>query len=132
MENTHPVLPVVAGVVIEKDNKYLLVQEKKKSAYGLWNFPSGRVNTGETLEETAVREAKEEVGYQVKLIKKIYVNPGSVDRPVKHIFVAEIVGGKLKFPKDEILDAKWFSFEEIKKMKDDLRGDWIIESIKRL
>lgn len=32
MENTHPVLPVVAGVVIEKDNKYLLVQEKKKSA----------------------------------------------------------------------------------------------------
>lgn len=35
---------VVAGCVIEKDGKFLLVQEKKPIAYGLWNLPAGRAN----------------------------------------------------------------------------------------
>ena len=121
MKNKHI---VVAGVVVEKDSKYLLVQEKKELVYGLWNLPAGKVDEGETVEEAAVREAKEEVGYKVRLIKKIYVD----HKPI-HVFSAEIVGGKFEFPKDEILDAKWFTFEEIRKMKDKLRGNWIIESI---
>ena len=67
MKNKHI---VVAGVVVEKDSKYLLVQEKKELVYGLWNLPAGKVDEGETVEEAAVREAKEEVGYKVRLIKK--------------------------------------------------------------
>jgi ADP-ribose pyrophosphatase YjhB (NUDIX family) len=34
---------VVAGVVVKQDGKYLLVQEKKPEAHGLWNLPAGRV-----------------------------------------------------------------------------------------
>ena len=122
-------VPVVAGVIIEKDNKYLLVQEKKASAYGLWNFPAGHVDIGESIEETAIREAKEEVGYDVKLVKKVCIDQKSAKEPVKHVFYAEIIGGDLNFPKEEILNANWFSFEEIKNMKDKLRNSWIIESI---
>jgi NADH pyrophosphatase NudC (nudix superfamily) len=130
MKTESVTVEVIAGVVIKKDNKYLLVQEKKVSAYGLWNFPAGHVDIGESIEEAAIREAKEEVGYDVELVKKICVHQNSINEPVKHTFYAKITGGELNFPKDELLDAKWFSFDEIKRMKDKLRsGDWIIETI---
>lgn len=125
---THMV-PVVAGVVLRKENKYLLLQEKKPSAYGLWNFPAGKVDMGETFEEAAVREAKEESGFDVKLIKKIGIFQNAPERAVKHAFEAEITGGELAFPEDEILDARWFSIEEIRAMKDKLRESWILEVI---
>lgn len=120
---------VVAGVVIKKDGKYLLVQEKQSKVYGLWNFPAGRVDVGDTIEQTAIKEAKEETGYEVELIKKIDIFQESATEPPKHAFEAKIIGGKLKYPKDEILDARWFTFEEIQGMKDRLRSGWIINAI---
>lgn len=121
---------MVAGVIIQQDNKYLLVQEGKGIAYKLWNFPAGKVDLGESIEEAAIREAFEEVGYKVELIKKISVHQKSVDEPVKHIFEARVIGGELKTKKGEILDAKWFSSEEIKNMENELRnGEWIIDVI---
>lgn len=122
---------VVAGVVIKKDDKYLLVQEKKKEVYGLWNLPAGKVEKGSIIEETAVREAKEESGYDVKLIRELGTYHKEGERSVKHAYYAEIAGGKLNPPADEILDAKWFTYDEILKMKDKLRNDWwILDAIK--
>ncbi len=123
---------VVAGVVIKKDGKYLLVQEKQPNAYGLWNFPAGKVDVGETIEQAAVREAKEESGYDVEIIRKIDIYQDSASNPVGHAFEAKIVGGELKFQQEELLDAKWFTFDEIKNMKEKLRGNWIMEAISDL
>ncbi|MFA5886382.1 MAG: NUDIX domain-containing protein [Patescibacteria group bacterium] len=120
---------VVAGVVIRQDGKFLLLQEKQPKAYGLWNFPAGHVDIGESLEQAAVREAKEESGYDVELIKELAIFHVQSTDVVKHAFAGKIVGGELKFPVDEILDAQWFTFDEIKHMKDQLRGGWILESI---
>ena len=120
---------VVAGVVIKKDGKYLLVQEKQERAYGLWNLPAGRVDVGDTIEETAIKEAKEEVGLDVELVRKLGIWQKTATEPPKHAFEVKIVSGELNYPEDEILDARWFSFEEIKKMKDKLRGEWILEAI---
>jgi len=120
---------VVAGVVIKQNGKYLLLQEKQPKAYGLWNFPAGKVDLGETLEQAAIREAKEESGYDVELIKEIATFHGKSTDVVKHAFASKITGGDLKFPQDEILDAKWFTLDEIKQMLDNLRGGWIIETI---
>jgi ADP-ribose pyrophosphatase YjhB (NUDIX family) len=58
---------VVAGAVLEKDGKYLLVQEKKPHIYGLWNLPVGKVEEWETSEGTAIREVKEEVNLDIIL-----------------------------------------------------------------
>jgi len=88
----------VAGVAIKKSNKYLLVQEKKKKVYGLWNIPAGRVRASDTVEETAVREAKEETGYDVKLIDKLGILLGKRKISRDHIFIAEVIGGKIKKP----------------------------------
>lgn len=75
---------VVAGAVIKRAGKYLLLQEKKPKAYGLWNFPAGKVNIGESLEEAAIRETKEESGYDIKLIKEIAIFHHNSTDVVKH------------------------------------------------
>ena len=129
MEKEVVKVSVVAGVVIKKSNKYLLVQEKQERVYGLWNLPAGRVDVGDTTEETAVKEAKEEAGYDVELVRKLDIWQKTATEPPKHAFEAKIIGGELKYPEDEILDARWFTFEEIKDMKDKLRGEWILEAI---
>ncbi len=120
---------VVAGVVIKKDGKYLLLQEKQPKAYKLWNFPAGKVDVGESIEQAAIREAKEESGYDVELIKEITIFHTKSTDVVKHIFETKIIGGELNFPKDEILDAKWFTFDEMNQMKDELRSEWILATI---
>lgn len=129
MENEIIKVAVVAGVVLKKDNKFLLVQEKQPQAYKLWNLPAGRVDVGETLEEAAAREAKEESGYIVRIISQLGIFHENAEAVVKHAYAGEIIGGDLKFPEDELLDVKWFSLEEIESMKNKLRSPWIFEAI---
>lgn len=122
---------IVAGVVIRRDDRYLLVQENHPNpkVYGLWNFPAGRVEEGASIEETAVKEAKEESGYEVELIRKLDIFQESAEVPPRHAFEARIIGGELKWPESEILDARWFSFKEIQGMHEKLRGEWILKAI---
>ena len=42
-------MKVIVGGVIEKNGKYLLVQEAKKHCYGKWNFPAGHLDFNESL-----------------------------------------------------------------------------------
>lgn len=129
MEKEHIKVSVVAGAVIKKNRKYLLVQEKKSNARGLWVFPAGRVEVGATIEQNAVREAKEETGYDIELIRKIGIFQYLEQEDVKHAFEAKIIGGELKYPEDEIMDAQWFTDKEIRGMKDKLRSGWTIGAI---
>ena len=130
MERDVIMLPIVAGVVLKRDGKYLLVQEAQQKAYKLWNFPAGRVDVGDTIEQTAIKEAKEESGFDVRLIRKLGIFQDSTATPPKHAFEAEIIGGTLQCPPDEIMDARWFTFDEIKALGPQLRNsDWIIGAI---
>ncbi len=118
---------IVVGVVIERDGKILLVQEKNPKAYGLWNTPAGWIDRDETAIEGAKREVKEETGYDVELssLLGIYVSTASSREKVvcKIVFRGSVKGGELDFPENEILDAKWFLPSEILSMKDSqLRG----------
>lgn len=115
-------VPVVCGVVLVQNGKYLLVQEKQEKVYGKWNLPAGHVDQGETLEQAATREAKEETGFEVIIKRHLITVHQAIDRPVLHAFEAEIVNGDLHFPEDELLDVKWFSYDEIIAMKDQLRN----------
>ncbi len=123
----------VCNVVLEEKSKYLLVQEKQPHVYGKWNFPGGHVDQGETLEETAIREALEETNFEIKIIKQLLVHHPLIGPPVLHAYSAEIIGGQLKYPPDEILDARWFSFQEIMDIESELRDSvYIIGAIKVL
>jgi len=119
---------LVAGSVIEKNGKILLVQEKKDIAKGKWNIPAGHLDSGETIFNTAKRETEEETGFTIELkdIVGIYQYPSVRDNTATVfmvVFRGSILHGEIKFPPEEILDVKWFKPEEVLKMKDSqLRG----------
>jgi 8-oxo-dGTP diphosphatase len=113
---------VIAAVVIIQHGKLLLVQEKQPRVFGKWNFPAGHVDVGETIEEAAVREAKEETGYIVELDQALDTIHESIEHPVLHAFAAHIVGGEIQFPKDEILAVEWFALDRVRRMAAELRS----------
>lgn len=123
---------VVSGCVIQQEDKFLLVQEKRPKAYGLWNLPAGHVDDGETFEQAAIREAYEETGFNVTLDCKLSVTHDDINRPVLHVYEAHIVSGELQVDPSELLDVKWFTLQEIEKLQiqKELRNDWVIDSIK--
>ena len=64
---TFRLLLVVAGALIDADGRVLIAQRPEgKGMAGLWEFPGGKVETGERPEETLIRELAEELGITVK------------------------------------------------------------------
>ncbi len=65
------------SILIEHENRLLMVQEAKAKCSGLWNQPSGHIELGETPIEAAIREAKEETGLDIEILDLfgIYVGP---------------------------------------------------------
>lgn len=122
-------IAVVAGVLIFQDKKFLLVQEKKPAVRGQWNLPAGKVDLGETLEQAAVREAKEETGFDVKLGRQLGIWHQTLEWPVVHIFTASITGGLLRFPQHELLDARWLTATQVREMKAQVRADFVLEAV---
>lgn len=63
-----PILLVAACALIDTDNRILLAQRPEgKTLAGLWEFPGGKVEKGETPEETLIRELEEELGIVTKV-----------------------------------------------------------------
>ena len=123
---------IIVGGVLEKDGKYLLVQEAKKECYGKWNLPAGHLDPNETIFEGATREIFEESGFTTKLtgILGLFNRKIVDDTFIGIVFATEILKGTISFDKKEILDVKWFSYDEIINMKDELRSsEYIIDSI---
>src|SRR5512145_3325959 len=58
---------VVAGAILEQDGRVLLTRRSINPGRGLWTFPGGFVDFGETVTDAAVRETLEETGLEVDL-----------------------------------------------------------------
>ncbi len=120
---------MVGSVVVRQDGRYLLIQEGRQDIRGKWNFPGGRVDPGETLEQAAVREAKEESGFTVALGKELISLPPDSEGHELHAFEATITGGALEL-EDGLLGAGWFTYSEIRSMKSLLRNpDYVIGAV---
>ena len=125
--------PKIAGVVLRnQDGHYLLVREGQGPAYGLWNLAAGHVDQGETPQMAALRESSEETGYKVRLIsdEPILVDDES-EKNIKYAFSAEVIGGELAIPEEELLDAQWFALSDISKMYEagTIRSPWVMNAV---
>lgn len=68
MSDPKPILLVAACALVDADNRVLLAQRPEgKPLAGLWEFPGGKVEPGETPEETVIRELSEELGVETKV-----------------------------------------------------------------
>ena len=115
----------IAGCFIVKDNKILMVQEAKKSAYKKWSIPIGHVEKNETIPDAALRETLEETGCKVSL-KNVLTSFEKVTDDGKYsftIFLADIIEESFDFDKSEILDVRWVDIEKVKQMpRENLRA----------
>jgi len=107
-----PKIDIRAAVI--EDNKILLVQERSDKR---WAMPGGWADVGDIPSEVAIRETKEESGYDVKPIKVIGVFDANrlggqleLFHAFKIVFLCEFIGGKAA-TSDETSDVRFFSFE---------------------
>lgn len=103
----------VVAAVIKKDNKIYATQRGYGEFKGGWEFPGGKIETGETSQEALVREIKEELETVIKV--NDLIDTVEYDYPNFHLsmdcFWCEIVSGNLVLVEAE--DAKWLSKEEL-------------------
>lgn len=128
---------ICGGSVIFSNGKILLLKHKK---LGIWLYPGGHVDEGETPVQTAVREAKEETGYKIKILG----NPklGKLDENVaseqpnplitlyEHVpykteehmhfdlvYIAQPMGEAQAIEEGESKELKWISKEDVEDLE---------------
>lgn len=119
--------PTVHIWLYTKENKILLQKRAltKKVFPGLWDISvAGHVASGEKIEEAAIREIKEEIGYNIPLdylhkigTRKHMINHknGIIDNEFHHVFIAKLTipVKELKIQKEEIDELKLFDLETL-------------------
>jgi 8-oxo-dGTP diphosphatase len=103
---------VVAGTIFTLEEKIVLLKRGVEPAMGKWVFPGGYVDRGESVQEAAIRETKEESQMDVKLgpLLNVYSYPRSPNVIV--VYTAQVVGGALGAG-DESVEAGVFAPPEI-------------------
>ena len=84
----------------------------RSPGYGLWVFPGGFVDRGETVEAAALREAREEASLEIRLDHLINIYSYPSRAPVIIVYAATAIGGCLTCD-DESLEGRYFAPDEI-------------------
>ncbi len=119
LQNKYP-FPTVDAVIKFFENeklKGIILVERKSPPLG-WAFPGGFVEQGESLETAVVREAKEETGLDIEIVKQFHTYSEPKRDPRIHtistVFVCK-ASGKIKSGSDA-KNVKLFSLEKIPKL----------------
>ena len=84
----------------------------------LWALPKGTPDSGETIEETALRETREETGLEVELegpissIRYFFVRGSTRFHKTVHFFLMRPIGGALELHDHEFDEVRWAPVEE--------------------
>jgi 8-oxo-dGTP diphosphatase len=108
---------VVAAAVIERDGRYLLTRRLEGThLQGLWEFPGGKCNEGETLEDCLRRELIEELGAEAIVGRLIHETTFSYpERTVTlHFFGCALIGEPRAMIGQEML---WVHRDELKSLR---------------
>lgn len=125
-------MEIIVGTIIMRDEKILMTKESKEKCYGKWSFPAGHLESNELICDGAKRETYEETGCTVELKKSFPVFLKNTDdfKIVMMYFLADLVNEEKDYKTDEILETKWVSVEEIKKMKEqEFRSSEVVKQI---
>ena len=84
------------GVVYRTDGGNLLIALCGRTKTGTWNLPKGTPDDGETIEQTALREVKEETGLDVQLTGLVGLYSRAESPVVLAVYSAKVEGGELR------------------------------------
>lgn len=122
MSTPPPRQPLLGAIaVVLKDGHVLLVQRGKTSDFGLWGFPGGHVELGETALEAAARELAEETGVIARpldYLTNVDVLHHAPDGSLRaHYLLAAVlcayVSGTPQAA-DDVTDAAWIPFGDVR------------------
>lgn len=101
-----------AIVLVKRGNQVLLTRKAEWSP-GRYSLVAGFLDFGESLEECAIREVREETGIEIKNVR--YVGSQNWPFPAQLMagFVADYAGGEIVVDKHELDDARWFQVDAL-------------------
>jgi len=109
------------GIVVRYQDTIpqLVVGRRRRDKDGqTWTLPKGTPIPGETLEETALREVREETGLTVRIVSPLdairytFVQRGTRIHKTVHYFMMEATGGGLEDHDHEFEEVRWIAFQE--------------------
>ena len=112
------ILNCAGAAIIDGNNRVLL---QKRTDKDCWSFPGGVMDLGESFEETAVREVREETGLDVTVQELVGVyskysdeyHNGDKSQPVLVLFKCSIIGGDLRCDGDETSELMYFDLNDM-------------------
>ena len=113
---------VVNALLLRQGSVLLARRSPHRKAYpGLWSFPGGHVEAGETLEQALTREAREEVNVAPVIYSAVarIADPNTTSEPITyHMYAVREWRGEPSIINDEHTELRWFTFEEAKALPD--------------
>ncbi len=114
----HPGSAVMMAV--DHEDRVLLVKQFRLPAEKeLWELPAGRIDPGESPDQTAERELREETGYHAKswtLLSTFWASPGYVDEKMNLYLAEDLTAGAQQPMDDERIEIGWFGKDELLQM----------------
>lgn len=107
-------ITVVAAIIQDAQGNYLCCKRGDwKPSPNKWEFPGGKTEPGEDLGEALVREIKEELGVQIKVIRQF--DRTTTDQIDLVCFVCDLVGDKPTKSSDHS-ELRWVPEQELSKL----------------
>lgn len=110
---------VGVGVIVQKNGKILLIKRQGSHGAETWAPPGGHINFGETVENCAKREVKEEMDIEIKNLKVIGFTNDLFKKDKKHyitiLVFSDWKSGKEKTDGREMSEFGWFSWNDLPK-----------------
>ena len=98
-----------AVVIVLRDGPCVLAIRRGAAVprAGYWSAPTGRVEDGEVAADAVVREAREELGFDVRPLREVWTSTTDDGRWRLHWWLADVTGGELAPHADEVAEARW-------------------------
>ncbi len=110
-------MKVAADMILVDKNRVLLVKRRNEPFSGRWALPGGFVEEGETVEEAAVREMREETGVDVELAQLlgVYSNPDRDPRGrvISAVYEVERADGGAVDAGTDASSARFWSLDDL-------------------
>lgn len=107
----------VVAAIIEKDGRIFATQRGYGAYKDWWEFPGGKIETGETPEEALIREIREELRAEIE-VGELF-RTVEYDYPEFHMimqcFLCELISDEIELVEHEA--AKWLGKEDIRSVR---------------